>query len=284
MKNLKLASRESQTHTVIKVSGVDIGLDFVVIAGPCSVESEAQTIETAHAVKAAGASMLRGGAFKPRTSPYAFQGLGLSGLKILAKARQETGLPIVTEVIDPRDVSWVAEFADVLQIGTRNMQNFSLLREVGKTNRPVLLKRGMYSTLEEWLNCAEYILSEGNSEVILCERGIRTFEKYTRNTLDLSAVPAIKELTHLPIIIDPTHSTGRLSLIAPMSLAAVAAGADGLIIEVHNNPQQALCDADQALTPDVFAGLMKRLRPLKSFMDTLEPGGNGNGKNRMVNS
>ena len=278
MKNLKLASRDSQVQTVIKVSDVDIGRDFVVIAGPCSVESEAQTIETAHAVKAAGANMLRGGAFKPRTSPYAFQGLGLNGLKILAKARQETGLPIVTEVIDPRDVSWVAEFADVLQIGTRNMQNFSLLKEVGKTNRPVLLKRGMYSTLEEWLNCAEYVLSEGNSEVILCERGIRTFEKYTRNTLDLSAVPAIKELTHLPIIIDPTHSTGRLSLIAPMSLAAVAAGADGLIIEVHNNPQEALCDADQALTPDIFAGLMERLRPLKSFMDELEPGGNGNRK------
>ncbi|MBW2410881.1 MAG: 3-deoxy-7-phosphoheptulonate synthase, partial [Deltaproteobacteria bacterium] len=275
MKNLKLASRESQMRTVIKVSDVDIGRDFVVIAGPCSVESEAQTIETAHAVKAAGANMLRGGAFKPRTSPYAFQGLGLNGLKILAKARQETGLPIVTEVIDPRDVSWVAEFADVLQIGTRNMQNFSLLKEVGKTNRPVLLKRGMYSTLEEWLNCAEYVLSEGNSDVILCERGIRTFEKYTRNTLDLSAVPAIKELTHLPIIIDPTHSTGRLSLIAPMSLAAVAAGADGLIIEVHNNPQEALCDADQALTPDIFAGLMERLRPLRSFMDELEPGGNG---------
>ncbi len=278
MKNLKLAARDSQMQTVIKVSDVDIGRDFVVIAGPCSVESEAQTIETAHAVKASGANMLRGGAFKPRTSPYAFQGLGLNGLKILAKARQETGLPIVTEVIDPRDVSWVAEFADVLQIGTRNMQNFSLLKEVGRTNRPVLLKRGMYSTLEEWLNCAEYVLSEGNSEVILCERGIRTFEKYTRNTLDLSAVPAIKELTHLPIIIDPTHSTGRLSLIAPMSLAAVAAGADGLMIEVHNNPQEALCDADQALTPDVFAGLMERLRPLKSFMDKLEPGGNGNQK------
>ena len=275
MKNLKLASRETEQRTVIHVSDVEFGQDFVVIAGPCSVESEAQTLETAHAVKAAGANMLRGGAFKPRTSPYAFQGLGLSGLKILAKARQETGLPIVSEVIDPRDVSWVAEFADVLQIGTRNMQNFSLLKEVGKAERPVLLKRGMYSTLEEWLNCAEYILSEGNPNVILCERGIRTFEKYTRNTLDLSAVPAIKELTHLPIIIDPTHSTGRLSLIAPMSLAAVAAGADGLIIEVHHNPKEALCDADQALTPKMFAGLMDRLGPLKSFMRELEPGGNG---------
>jgi 3-deoxy-7-phosphoheptulonate synthase len=275
MKNLKLASRDTEQRTVINVSDVEFGQDFVVIAGPCSVESESQTIETAHAVKASGANMLRGGAFKPRTSPYAFQGLGLSGLKILAKARQETGLPIVSEVIDPRDVSWVAEFADVLQIGTRNMQNFSLLKEVGKADRPVLLKRGMYSTLEEWLNCAEYILSEGNPNVILCERGIRTFEKYTRNTLDLSAVPAIKELTHLPIIIDPTHSTGRLSLIAPMSLAAVAAGADGLIIEVHHNPRQALCDADQALTPKMFAGLMDRLGPLRSFMSQLEPGGNG---------
>jgi 3-deoxy-7-phosphoheptulonate synthase len=275
MKNLKLASRDTEQRTVINVSDVEFGQDFVVIAGPCSVESEAQTIETAHAVKASGANMLRGGAFKPRTSPYAFQGLGLSGLKILAKARQETGLPIVSEVIDPRDVCWVAEFADVLQIGTRNMQNFSLLKEVGKADRPVLLKRGMYSTLEEWLNCAEYILSEGNPNVILCERGIRTFEKYTRNTLDLSAVPAIKELTHLPIIIDPTHSTGRLSLIAPMSLAAVAAGADGLIIEVHHNPKEALCDADQALTPKMFAGLMDRLGPLRSFMSQLESGGNG---------
>jgi 3-deoxy-7-phosphoheptulonate synthase len=271
MKNLKLASRETQERTVVKVSGIEVGRDFAVIAGPCSVESEEQTRETARAVKAAGANMFRGGAFKPRTSPYAFQGLGMRGLKILAKARQETGLPIVTEVIDPRDVSWVAEFADVLQIGTRNMQNYSLLKEVGKVNRPVLLKRGMYSTLEEWLNCAEYILSEGNPDVILCERGIRTFETYTRNTLDLSAVPAIKELTHLPIIIDPTHSTGRISLIGPMSMAAVAAGADGLIIEVHHDPQKALCDADQALTPDIFSGLMNRLRPLKSFLDQLPP-------------
>ncbi len=267
MKNLKLASRAAKTRTVVKVSQVSVGKDLVVIAGPCSVESEAQTLETARAVKRAGADMIRGGAFKPRTSPYAFQGLGLEGLKILEKASRETGLPIVTEVLDPRDVSWVAEFADVLQIGTRNMQNYSLLREVGRAGRPVLLKRGMYSTLEEWLNCAEYILSEGNPDVILCERGIRTFEKYTRNTLDLSAVPALRELTHLPIIVDPTHSTGRLSLIGPMSLAAVAAGADGLIIEVHNNPEKALCDADQALTPVMFADIMRRLRPLKIFMD-----------------
>jgi 3-deoxy-7-phosphoheptulonate synthase len=269
MKNIKLASRETEQHTIVNVSGVEVGRDFVVIAGPCSVESEKQTLETANAVKAAGADMLRGGAFKPRTSPYAFQGLGLQGLKILAKARQQTGLPIVTEVIDPRDVSWVAEFADVLQIGTRNMQNFSLLKEVGRAGRPALLKRGMHSTLEEWLNCAEYILSEGNPNVILCERGIRTFEKYTRNTLDLSAVPAIKELSHLPIVIDPTHSTGRISLIGPMSLAAVAAGADGLLVEVHHKPESALCDADQALTPDMFTSIMRRLKPLKSFLDQL---------------
>jgi len=269
MKNLKLAANGTGQRTVVKVRGLEVGCDFVVIAGPCSVESEEQTLEIAQAVKAAGADMLRGGAFKPRTSPYAFQGLGLRGLRILEKARQATGLPIVTEVIDPRDVSWVAEFADVLQIGTRNMQNFSLLKEVGRAGRPVLLKRGMYSTLEEWLNCAEYILSEGNPDVILCERDIRTFESYTRNTLDLSAVPAIKELSHLPILIDPTHSTGRLNLVGPMSLAAVAAGADGLIIEVHHKPEEALCDAEQALTPVMFTGIMKRLRPLKSFMDQL---------------
>jgi 3-deoxy-7-phosphoheptulonate synthase len=269
MKNLKLAVREKKQRTIINVSDVAFGRDFVVIAGPCSIESELQIMESARAVKSAGADMLRGGAFKPRTSPYAFQGLGLRGLKLLAQAGKETGLPIITEVIDPRDVSWVAEFADVLQIGTRNMQNFSLLKEVGQSSRPVLLKRGMHSTLEEWLNCAEYILSEGNPNVILCERGIRTFEKYTRNTLDLSAVPAIKELTHLPIIIDPTHSTGRVNLIGPMSLASVAAGADGIIVEVHHKPEEALCDADQALTPAIFADIMNRLRPLRTFMDKL---------------
>jgi 3-deoxy-7-phosphoheptulonate synthase len=269
MKNLKLSARETEQRTIINVSNVAFGRDFVVIAGPCSIESEFQIIETARAVKSAGADMLRGGAFKPRTSPYAFQGLGLRGLKLLARAGKETGLPIVTEVIDPRDVSWVAEFSDILQIGTRNMQNFSLLKEVGQSSRPVLLKRGMHSTLEEWLNCAEYILSEGNPNVILCERGIRTFEKYTRNTLDLSAVPAIKELTHLPIIVDPTHSTGRVNLIGPMSMAAVAAGADGIIVEVHHKPEEALCDADQALTPAIFADIMGRLRPLRTFMDNL---------------
>ncbi len=269
MNNLKLSTREPEHRTVVDVSGVQVGKGFTVIAGPCTVESESQTVETAKAVKASGADMMRGGAFKPRSSPYSFQGLGMKGLKILAKARAETGLPIVTEVLDPRDVSWVAEFADVLQIGTRNMQNFSLLKEVGMVQKPVLLKRGMFSTLEEWLNCAEYILSEGNSNVILCERGIRTFEKYTRNTLDLSAVPAMRDLTHLPIIIDPTHSTGRLNLIGPMSLASVAAGADGLLIEVHNNPAEAICDAEQAMSPDLFDDLMGHLRPLQSFMEQM---------------
>jgi 3-deoxy-7-phosphoheptulonate synthase len=269
MKNLRLSALNGGPRSRVDVSGVTLGEGFVVMAGPCSIETETQTIETALAVKAAGGDMLRGGAFKPRTSPYSFQGLGLGGLKLLAKARAETGLPIVTEVIDPRDVSWVAEFADMLQIGTRNMQNFALLKEVGRCGRPVLLKRGMYSTLEEWLNCAEYILSEGNPDVVLCERGIRTFERYTRNTLDLSAVPAIHELSHLPIVIDPTHSTGRVSLIGPMTLSAVAAGADGLLIEVHNNPEEALCDADQALTPAQFSRLIKQVRPLRSLMEAL---------------
>jgi 3-deoxy-7-phosphoheptulonate synthase len=213
--------------------------------------------------------MIRGGVFKPRTSPYAFQGLGLKGLKILKKAREETGLPVVSEVLDTRDVSWMSEYVDVLQIGARNMQNFSLLKEVGKSRMPVLLKRGMYSTLSEWLNCAEYILKEGNSQVVLCERGIRTFETYTRNTLDLSAVPALKELTHLPVIVDPAHGTGKISLILPMSLAAVAAGADGIIVEVHNDPASALSDGDQSLTPAQFSVLHRKLSSLKAFMEGL---------------
>jgi 3-deoxy-7-phosphoheptulonate synthase len=256
-------------RTIIAVGNVKFGEDFVVIAGPCSVESEEQTIKTAQEVKEAGANMLRGGAFKPRTSPYDFQGLGLQGLKILEKAKRETGLPIVTEVTDPRDVSWVSEYADVLQIGTRNMQNFSLLKEVGKLDKPVLLKRGMYSTLNEWLNCAEYILAGGNPNVILCERGIRTFETYTRNTLDLSIVPSVKEVTHLPIVVDPSHGTGRLSLIEPMSLAAMAAGADGIIIEVHCNHSEAMCDKDQAMSPHMFGGLMKKLQVLRSCMNQM---------------
>jgi len=267
MKNLKLTSLSAEKkRTVVSVGDVKIGKDFVVIAGPCSVESEEQTINTAIKVKEAGANMLRGGAFKPRTSPYAFQGLGLKGLKILEKAKKETALPIVTEVLDPRDVEWVSEYADVLQIGARNMQNFSLLREVGKIKKPVLLKRGMDSMLKEWLNCAEYILAEGNNEVILCERGIRTFETYTRNTLDLSIVPSVKEVSHLPVIVDPTHATGRLSLIEPMSLAAVVAGADGLMVEVHWNPEKALCDKDQAMVPEKFSSLMHKVNELLSFV------------------
>jgi 3-deoxy-7-phosphoheptulonate synthase len=270
MKNLRLASLNGEGKTVVTVDGVTFGEGFTVIAGPCSVESEEQTIETARAVKEAGGHALRGGAFKPRSSPYAFQGLGLKGLKILRKAKEETGLPIVTEVIDARDVFWVSEYADVLQIGARNMQNFSLLKEVGKSRKPVLLKRGMNSTIEEWLNCAEYILSEGNPHVILCERGIRTFESYTRNTLDLSAVPVLKELTHLPVIVDPSHATGKVSLIPPLSLASVAAGADGITVEVHINPEEALCDKEQALTPQQFSEMMQRIRALHQFMDSMD--------------
>jgi len=274
MKNLKLgAARPDFSRKVIDVQGVMVGRDFVVIAGPCSVESEYQTIQTAIAVQKAGANMLRGGAFKPRTSPYAFQGLGLKGLKILDKARKETGLPIVTEVVDTRDVSWVGEYADVLQIGARNMQNFSLLREVGKSGKPILLKRGMYSTLEEWLNCAEYILAEGNPNVILCERGIRTFETYTRNTLDLSMIPAVHKESHLPVFVDPSHGTGILSMIEPMSLAAMVAGADGLEIEVHIDPPSALSDKDQQLTISQFESLMDKLKRMRIFLESLgEPG------------
>jgi len=273
MKNIKLASVDGRGPTVVKAGAASIGHGFAVIAGPCAVETEEQTLVTARAVKAAGADLLRGGAFKPRTSPYAFQGLGMAGLKILGQAGAETGLPVVTEVLDPRDVSWVAEYADVLQIGTRNMQNFALLKEVGRAGKPVLLKRGMYSTLEEWLNCAEYILGEGNPNVILCERGIRTFEQYTRNTLDLSAVPALRELTHLPVMVDPTHATGRPGLIGPMSRGALAVGADGIMVEVHNNPSEALCDAKQALTIDRFTDLMRGLRKLEAFLAETESEG-----------
>ncbi len=269
MNKIKLARSDGRERTTIRVGEVTFGKDFVVIAGPCSVESEDQTLSVARAVKAAGAHLLRGGVFKPRTSPYGFQGLGLKGLKILAQAREETGLPVVSEVLDTRDVSWMSEYIDVFQIGARNIQNFSLLKEVGKARKPVLLKRGMYSTLAEWLNCAEYVLSEGNPEVILCERGIRTFETYTRNTLDLSAIPAIKELTHLPVIVDPAHGTGRASLIPAMSLAAVACGADGLTVEVHGDPQAALSDGDQALTPPQFAETARRVFALHGLMESL---------------
>ena len=268
MKNLKLTTikEKNQERTKIKVKGVTVGEGFTVIAGPCSIESEDQTIETAVKVKEAGADIIRGGAFKPRTSPYSFQGLGIKGLQILEKAGKVTGLPVITEVLDPRDVSWVCEYVDILQVGTRNMQNFSLLKEVGRSGKPVLLKRGMFSTLSEWLSCAEYILAEGNPNVILCERGIRTFESYTRNTLDLAVVPSIKEVSHLPVIVDPSHGTGRLSLIEQMSLASVAAGADGIMVEVHRNPAEALCDGDQSLSPPMFVRMMKKLRQLQDSM------------------
>jgi len=268
MKNLKLTTIKGKTQerTKIKVKNLTVGEGFIVIAGPCSIESEEQTMETALKVKEAGADMIRGGAFKPRTSPYSFQGLGIKGLQILERAGKETGLPVVTEVLDPRDVSWVCEYVDVLQVGTRNMQNYSLLKEVGKAGKPVLLKRGMFSTLKEWLSCAEYVLAEGNPNVILCERGIRTFESYTRNTLDLAVVPSLKELSHLPVIVDPSHGTGRLSLIEQMSLASVAAGADGVMVEVHRNPAEAMCDGDQSLSPPMFVRMMKKLRQLQSYM------------------
>jgi len=263
-KPYKLVSREFKIEdTIIKIGDrLQVGdkKPIFVIAGPCSVESREQILEVAKAVKSAGASALRGGAFKPRTSPYSFQGLGEEGLKLLNEAKKETGLPIVTEVMDTRDVSLIAEYADILQIGARNMQNFTLLKEAGKTGKPILLKRGAGSTVEELLMSAEYILSEGNREVILCERGIRTLETYTRNTLDLSAVPAIKKLSHLPVIVDPSHGTGRWDMVASMSLAAVAAGADGLMIEVHPHPDEALSDGPQSLKPDTFAELMSRLK------------------------
>jgi len=262
LKPFKLVGRELKAEpTVIEVDGVKIGSDqFVVIAGPCAVETRAQTLQIAQAVKRAGAHMLRGGAFKPRTSPYSFQGLEEEGLKILAEAREKTGLPIVTEVMTVQDILLVSKYADVMQVGARNMQNFALLRQLGHLHKPVLLKRGMMATIKELLMSAEYIVSEGNSQVILCERGIRTFEEYTRNTLDLSAVPLLKELSHLPVIVDPSHATGVRSLVPPMSKAAVAAGADGLLIEVHPNPEEAYSDGPQSLLPDQFEELMKKLK------------------------
>jgi len=263
-KPYKLASREFQPHdTVIKVGNVSIGgNEIVVMAGPCAVETEDQVISTARAVKAAGASILRGGAFKPSTSPYSFRGLGEEGLKIMAKAKEETGLPLVTEVLTPADVELVVKYADILQVGARNMQNFTLLDEVGKTKKPVLLKRGMSATIQEWLLAVEYVLSQGNRQVILCERGIRTFETYTRNTLDISAIPSIHKLCHLPVIADPSHGTGRRELVAPLALAAVAAGADGLLIEVHPSPDTALKDGAQSLTFEHFEEFMAQLVPV----------------------
>jgi 3-deoxy-7-phosphoheptulonate synthase len=271
VEDLRLASLDPRARhrSVVPVGKVRIGLDFALIAGPCSVESERALLATAEAVKAAGADILRGGVFKPRTSPYSFQGLGLPGLRLLARVGRTVGLPIVTEVVDPRDAAWVAESADLLQIGARNMQNFALLREVGRVGRPVLLKRGMHSTLAEWLHCAEYVLAEGNAHVVLCERGIRTFETCTRNTLDLSVLPAARLSTHLPIVVDPSHATGRPDLIDAMSLAAVAGGADGLMIEVHHCPAEALSDKEQALTPPQFAATADRVRRLRAFMADL---------------
>ena len=256
-----LASRKMHPDpTVVEVRGVRVGDGtFAVIAGPCAVESREQLMEAAVAAKAAGADMLRGGAFKPRTSPYDFQGLGAEGLKLLAEARRVTGLPVVTEVLDTADVELVAEYADVMQVGARNMQNYALLRRLASVPRPVLLKRSPCGTINEWLLAAEYLLSAGNPRVILCERGIRTFETETRNTLDLAAVALVKELSHLPVIADPSHATGRRTLVPPMARAALAAGADGLMVELHPRPSQALCDGKQALTLDDFSSLMRSL-------------------------
>jgi 3-deoxy-7-phosphoheptulonate synthase len=258
----KLAGRELKPEdTVVKVGDVCIGGGSVVVmAGECSIENEEQMMATARLVKETGGHILRGGAFKPRTSPHAFRGLGEEGLKILAAAKAETGLPIVTEVMDPRDVDMVAAYADILQIGTRNAQNFYLLDEVGRCGKPVLLKRGMASTVEDWLLCAEYILARGNGQVILCERGIRTFETGTRFTLDVSSIPLAKRLSHLPVVADPSHGTGRWYLVEPMSLAAVAAGADGVMVEIHPNPDRALSDGAQSLNFDNFRRLMQRLQ------------------------
>jgi 3-deoxy-7-phosphoheptulonate synthase len=256
LKPYKLASAQIRhgERTVLDIDGQKIGGgNFALIAGPCTVESRDQVLSTAEIVKDAGATMLRGGAYKPRTSPYAFQGLGLEGLRLLAEAKERTGLPIVTELMDARDLEPVLEVADVLQIGARNMQNFPLLAEIGRSGRPVLLKRGLSATLEELLMAAEYVLKEGNPNVMLCERGIRTFENAYRTTLDLQAVPVLKELSHLPVVVDPSHAAGRRSLVVPMSLAAAAAGADGIIVEVHPNPDEALCDGPQALLADDFA-------------------------------
>jgi len=260
LKPYKLASKDfKSTRSVIKVGkNVTIGGDKIaVIAGPCSVESRELLLAAAKAVKEGGANILRGGAFKPRTSPYAFQGMAEDGLKILAEAREKYGMPVVTEVLDTRHVELVNKYADMFQIGARNMQNFELLKEVGKTNKPVLLKRGLMSTVNEWLMSAEYILAGGNMNVVLCERGIRTFETATRNTLDLNAVPLVKELSHLPVIVDPSHGTGKKPLIMPMSRAAIAAGADGVAIEVHTCPEKALSDGDQSLTPAEFKKLVE---------------------------
>jgi len=263
--NIKIINKQSKKKLTIK-NRVIGSTELMIIAGPCSVESKGQIFETAKIVKDCGGTILRGGAFKPRTSPYSFSGLGLEGLILLKAAGEQYDLPIISEVMDTRNVELMSEYVDILQIGSRNMQNFSLLSEVGKSNKPVLLKRGMSSTIEEWLLAAEYIALEGNSNIILCERGIRTFEKHTRNTLDLSAVPIIKNLTSLPIIVDPSHGTGIRSLVSPMANAAIAAGANGIMIEVHPNPDEALSDGMQSLTFEEFRKLMKQIKRLHAFV------------------
>ena len=253
--------------SVVTVGDVKIGGgNFAVIAGPCSVESEAQICEVAEDVKASGAKLLRGGAFKPRTSPYSFQGMGAPGLDLMMEARAKTGLPIVTEIMDPRMADLFEREVDVVQVGARNMQNFELLKEVGKMSKPILLKRGLSSTYEEWIMSAEYIMAEGNENVILCERGVRTFETYTRNTLDVSAIPAIKQMSHLPIVVDPSHAAGMYWMVEPLALAATAIGCDGLIIEVHNDPPHAKCDGQQSLTPAKFDALMRKVTSLRQWL------------------
>lgn len=270
----KVSRKSHNDETIVNISGVHVGgSEIVIIAGPCAVESREQLFETARSVSASGANILRGGAFKPRSSPYSFQGMGEDGLKLLWMISKETGLPMVTEVMDTRQVELVASYADMLQIGSRNMQNFPLLKEAGMCRKPILLKRGMMSTIEEFLLAAEYILSQGNDQVILCERGIRTFETSTRNTLDLSAVPMLKRLTHLPVIVDPSHGTGIRWMVPAMAKAAVAVGADGLIIEVHCNPESALCDGNQSLSLDEFSVLMTDLKKIANAVgrDILVP-------------
>ncbi len=264
----KLVSREVKPEdTVVRIGDVAIGAGgFTVVAGPCAVESLDQMLTVARAVKAQGAHLLRGGAFKPRTSPYSFQGLGEEGLKYLAQAREETGLPVVTEAIDADSVDLVERYADAIQIGARNMQNFALLKRAGRAKKPVLLKRGLAATLEEFLMSAEYILSEGNYAVILCERGVRTFSDFSRNTLDLAVVPAVKQISHLPILVDPSHGTGRRDKVAPMSRGAAAVGADGLIVEVHHDPDRALSDGPQSITPDQFGDLVKEIREITGVL------------------
>jgi len=253
--------------SVVDVDGVPVGGEnFTVIAGPCSIESEEQIVEVAKDVKQAGAQLLRGGAFKPRTSPYSFQGMGESGLELLLEAKAATGLPVVTELMSPKFCELFEEKVDLVQIGARNMQNFDLLKEVGKMSKPVLLKRGLSNTYEEWIMSAEYIMSEGNENVILCERGIRTYETYTRNTLDISAIPALRRMTHLPIIVDPSHAGGESWLVEPLTMAAIAAGADGIMVEVHNDPARAKCDGKQSLTPKQFDELMQKSRGLAQFL------------------